>query len=79
MRCLHVHNDHGEITDRSNVKFDKLVKLRWLLDEIRNKCKDMWNLEDKVIIDEMMVQYKDKYCLIRQYMLKKPTKWRIKI
>ena len=30
IRCLHMHNDHRAITDRSNVKFDKLVKLRWL-------------------------------------------------
>ena len=64
IRCLHVHNDHETITDRSNVKFDKLVKLRWLLDEIRDRCKDMWNLGNKVTIDEMMVQYKGKYCLI---------------
>ena len=39
----------------------------------------MWNLGDKVTIDEMMVQYKDNYCLIHQYMPKKPTKWRIKV
>ena len=39
----------------------------------------MWNLGDKVTIDEMMIQYKGKYCGIRQYMPKKPTKWGIKV
>ena len=65
--------------NRASGEFDKLVKLKWLLNEIRDQCKDMWNLGDKVTIDEMMIQYKVKYCLIRQYMPKKPTKWRIKI
>lgn len=79
IRCLHVHNDHAATTDRSSGDFDKLVKLRWLLDEIRDRCKGMWNLGNKVTVDEMMVQYKGKYCLIRQYMPKKPTKWGIKV
>ena len=56
IRCLHVQNDHGTITNQLNVEFDKLIKLRWFLDEIRDRCKDMWNLGDKVTIDEMMVQ-----------------------
>ena len=30
----------------------------------------MWNLDDKVTIDEIMIQYKSKYCFIRQYMPK---------
>ena len=64
--------------DRSSVNFDKL-KLRWLFDKIRDRYNNMWNLGDKVTIDEMMIQYKGKYCIIRQYMPKKPTKWGIKV
>jgi hypothetical protein len=37
IRCLHVYNDHRAIMDRSNVEFDKLVNLRWYLDEIRDR------------------------------------------
>ena len=51
-----MHNDHEAPTDWSNGDFDKLVKLRWLLDEIRDRCKEMWNLEDKVTVDEIMIQ-----------------------
>ena len=79
IRCLHMHNDHRATMDRTSVEFDKLVKWRWLPDEIRDRCKDIWNLGDRVIIDEMMIQYKSKYCGIRQYMPKKPTKWGIKV
>jgi hypothetical protein len=64
--------------DRSSGDFDKLVKLRWLLDEVRDRCKEMWNLGDTVTVDEI-IQYKGKYCLMRQYMPKKPTKWGIKV
>jgi hypothetical protein len=55
IRCLHVHNDHGVTLDRLSVEFDKLMKLRWLLDEIRDRCKCIWNAGDKVTIDEMMI------------------------
>ena len=79
VRCLHVHNNHGAAIDQSNVEFDKLVKLMWLLDKFRDRCNNMWNLDDKVTIDEMMIQYKGKYCFIRQYMPKKPTKWEIRV
>ena len=79
MRCLHVHNDHGATVDRSSKEFDKLVKLRWLLDMIRDLCKEMWNLKKKMTVDEIMIQYKGKYYLIRQHMPKKPTKWRFKV
>lgn len=27
----------------------------------------------------MMIQYKNKYCIIRQYMPEKPTKWKSKV
>ena len=75
---LHVHNDHGATMNDQGVEFDKLVKLRWLLDEITDRCKGMWNLGDKVIIDKMMIQHKGKYCNICLYMPKKPTKWEFK-
>lgn len=70
IQCLHVHNNHGTIIDRINVKFDKLVKLRWLLYESSDRYNDMWNLGDNMIIDEIMIQYKIKYCVVRQYMPK---------
>jgi hypothetical protein len=37
-----------------------------------------WSLGKFVTIDEMMVRYKGSYCPIRQYMPKKPEKWKIK-
>jgi len=64
IRCLHVHNDHIVIVDWSNVEFDKLVKSKWLFEEIRYQCKDMLNMGDKVTIDKVMIQYKSKHCNI---------------
>jgi hypothetical protein len=49
------------------------------MDEIREACKKAYWLGKFICIDEMMVQYKGKCCLLRQYMPKKPKKWGIKI
>ena len=51
----------------------------WLLNSIRNTCKDVWNLEKMCIVDEMMVRYKRKYCQAREYMPKKLIKWGLKL
>lgn len=42
-------------------------------------AKKTWVLGKFITIDEMMVQYKDSYCLLRQYMPQKPQKLGIKI
>jgi hypothetical protein len=78
-RCLHITNPAlYEHIQKGDVGYDKLRKVRWLVDEIRNASSREWSLGKFVTIDEMMVRYKGSYCPIRQYMPKKPKKWRIK-
>lgn len=57
--CLHVVDSSFVCKDRNSPSYGKLHKLRWLLDEYRERCKEDWKLGQEIIIDEMMVPYKD--------------------
>ncbi len=38
--------------------YDKIRKVRWLVDEMREKCKRLYNLGKFLIVEEMMIRYK---------------------
>ena len=78
-RCLHLTNQAEYVHDPTLPGYDKIGQVRWLVDEIREACKKAYRLGKCICIDEMMVQYKGKYCPLRQYMPKKLEKWGIKI
>jgi hypothetical protein len=72
-RCLHFANAPLEATDPSSPSYDKLHKVRWLVDEIRAHFKAMWAPNQQLTVDEGMIMYKGKYCPIRQYLPKKTS------
>ena len=72
MSFLHVSDPHDENPD------DKLRKVRWLLDHMKETCKSLFQPHQKVSVDERMVKMKGRSCL-RQYMPQKPIKWGIKL
>jgi hypothetical protein len=78
-KCLHVMNMEDGMHNRASSNFDKMGQCQWLIDSIRTACKSQWQLGAYCTIDEMMVQYKDSYCPIRQYLPIKLEKWGIKI
>jgi hypothetical protein len=59
--------------------FDKLHKLRSMLDEVREQFKAMWSPNQQLTVDESMLRYKGNYCPVKQYMPKKPIRFGIKI
>ena len=62
-------------TENSN---DRLGKARFLLDEIKTKCSQLFQPYQNVSIDERMVKNKGRYSF-RQYIRDKPTKWGMKL
>jgi hypothetical protein len=50
-----------------------------MLDEICGRFKSMWFSNQQMIVDEGMDMYKREYCLVWQYMPKKPIRFGIKI
>jgi hypothetical protein len=78
-RCLHVANAPPSASTPRTPSYDKLHKMRWMLDEVRDRFKSMWCPNQQVTVDESMLTYKGKYCPIRQYMPKKPVRFGIKV
>jgi hypothetical protein len=78
-KCLHITNPNSYVATRGEPGYDKMGKVRWLVDDIRRACMREWNLEKYVTVDEMMIRYKGSYCPTRQYMLNKLEKWGMKV
>lgn len=50
-----------------------------LLDEVCDRFKTMWSLNQQVTVDESIVMYKGKYLPIQQYMPNKPVRFDLKV
>lgn len=77
--CLHIANDSVPVMAGDDAEFDRLRKMRWLVTELQQRFKSNWNLHQQVMVDETMIPYKGKYCPVRQYMPRKPTRWDVKV
>lgn len=66
IRCLHVTNPTILESDKKSWFYDKVGKIKWLVDEGRSKILKNYNLDDMVIIDNIILKYKDNFCPIRQ-------------
>lgn len=73
-RCLHITNPSMLEIDNASCLYDKIDKVRWLVDECKIKFRSSYNLSKLFIVDEMMFHYKGKLCPIWQYMPMKPIK-----
>jgi hypothetical protein len=79
IRCFHITNSATYVREKGFPGYDKLGKTKWLVENIRESCKRVWQLRKMCTIGEMMIHYKETYCPLRQYMPQKPQKWGIKI
>jgi hypothetical protein len=76
-RFLHFTNN-DLLIPRGQAGFDKLGKVRPVLDAILKNCLEMMAPNKESAIDEAMIKYKGRSTL-KQYMSKKPIKWGIKV
>ncbi|XP_049340780.1 piggyBac transposable element-derived protein 4-like [Astyanax mexicanus] len=63
---------------RGTSRYDRLARLRPLMDEIKIACKAFYQPDQNLAIDERMVATKSRIG-IKQYMKDKPTKWGFKL
>ncbi|XP_065581710.1 piggyBac transposable element-derived protein 3-like [Artemia franciscana] len=75
-RFLHF-NDNSKAKKPGERGFDKLYKIQPVLGHIRSKFLEV-SPEEHHSIDEQMIPFKGRSTL-RQYLPKKPTKWRVKV
>jgi hypothetical protein len=58
-RCLHLVNNDQVIQGKENPDFDKLAKSRWLIDEFVKTSKSIYNPEQLMTVDELIIPYKE--------------------
>jgi hypothetical protein len=78
LRCLHLVNNEDVVRDTKDPRFDRIAKMRWLIDRFVEVSKEIYNLEREVTVDECVIPYKGRYCFIRQFMPDKPVRFGIK-
>jgi hypothetical protein len=79
VRCIHLVDNETLQQDSKDPTFDKIGKVRWLIEDFAQKSRELYNPERVLTVDEIMVPYKGRYCGIRQYMKSKPCRFGIKI
>lgn len=72
-RYLHLQNN-AEQPQRP----DKLWKIRWFVDFLNEKFKELYVPYDNATVDESMIKFKGRLGF-RQYLPAKPTKWGVKV
>ncbi|KRZ52079.1 PiggyBac transposable element-derived protein 3 [Trichinella nativa] len=77
MRYLHFNDNSQTILDRDDPNYDRLCKIRPLLEMFRKCCRETKN-EEMQCVDEQIIPYKGKHKL-KQYLPCKPQKWGFKI
>lgn len=73
--CLHIINPSTYEANKRNPFYDNINKIKWLVEESRIKFRNNYNLAKILTIDKMILRYKGKFYLIRQYISNKPVKW----
>ncbi len=75
-KYLHL-NDNTKMPDRSSPEYDRLYKIRPLLESIVPSFKSVYTPSMNISVDESIIGFKGRLSFI-QYMPKKPTKWGVK-
>ena len=77
LRYIHVVDNTSALT-RTDPNYDRLWKVRPLIDLLPHTCAEMYNPGQQLSIDESMIGTKCRISFI-QYLPAKPTKWGIKV
>ena len=77
LRYLHCNNNDDQLP-RDHASFDKLFKVRPVLERVQEKCKTVYTCEREISVDEQLVGTRCRIGFL-QYMPAKPTKWGIKL
>lgn len=71
-------NDNESQPPKSDPNFDKLHKVKPLLDVLNETVRKVYKPSEVVTVDESMIPFKGRYAL-KQYMPNKPVKWGYKV
>ena len=77
MRYLHFTDNQEEVRDKNSPDYDKLFKIRKLIDLLLPRLSEVYNPERNLAIDETLVKFKGKI-YFRQFIPIKPGRFGIK-
>ena len=69
--------DNSTLGSRGSPEYDRLGKIRPLLEHIQSRCATLYNPSKELAIDEAMIKFQGRSSL-KQYMPQKPVKRGIK-
>ena len=78
MRYIHFVDNTTLVTDRTNPNYDRLGKIRPVIEQIQQACLKCYHGSQNQSIDEAMIAFKGRSAM-KQYMPKKPTKRGFKV
>lgn len=78
IRCYLHFGDSSREPARGDANYDRLFKVRSVLDYVRNKCNNNFKPTKNISVDEGMIGFRGKLSF-RQYMPAKPTRHGIKV
>lgn len=78
LSCYLRFNDSSKEPARGDRDYDRLFKVRPVLDYVRNKCGENFLPSKNISVDEGMIGFRGRLSF-RQYMPAKPTKYGIKV
>ena len=70
--------DNSTLASRGSPEYDRLGKIRPLLEQIQSRCATLYNPSKELAIDEAMIKFQGRSSL-KQYMPQKPIKRGIKV
>ena len=76
--CFLHFTDNSKALSRDDPHYDRLWKIRPVIQKIQEQSQKMYTPGEKVSIDESMIGTKARLSFL-QYMPKKPTKWGVKV
>jgi len=77
LRYIHFVDEASAITDRNNHNYDRFYKVRYLLDYLVPKWRELYSPSEHLSIDESMIKGQGRMPA-RQFLRNKPHRWGIK-
>ena len=77
-KYLHYCNEETSITDRTHADYDKLYKVRLLVDTLKKKFQSEFSPSNDISVDECMIPFRGRWGS-RAYDASKPIKWGVKV
>jgi hypothetical protein len=55
------------IRDSCQPSYDKLIKVRWLVEVFLKRSRELYNPGEFLAVDECVIPYEGMYCKVRQF------------